>query len=339
MHAEDENVLKQLKYFISVRKIPNLIFHGSSGTGKRTIVGNFINQIYEGDRNRIKSNVMFVNCAHGKGIKFIRDELKYFAKANMQCNDNNMFKSIVLMNADELTIDAQSALRRCIELFSHNTRFFIIVENKYKLLNPILSRFCEIYIPDKTTVSTNHQLKYTSMHQTGVVNTYGMEELKRNNRCAVLDPELKPIMLAFLEGATLDQIFNGDEKPLTTMSENPALSISPQFPRRGAEGCPLERGAEGLGAYPSGSANLALVWFMKYANQLYESGISCIDLIKYLEEDLGVETEAKRRLTITLNFCFNKIKGEYRCEKMALFYLFDYMFFRSNKSLKNISFI
>jgi hypothetical protein len=288
MHAEDENVLKQLKYFISVRKIPNLIFHGSSGTGKRTIVGNFINQIYEGDRNRVKSNVMFVNCAHGKGIKFIRDELKYFAKANMQCNDNNMFKSIVLMNADELTIDAQSALRRCIELFSHNTRFFIIVENKYKLLNPILSRFCEIYVPDKTTVSESHQLKYTSMHKTGVVSTYGMEDLKRADRCAVLDRDLKPIMLAFLEGGKAEQ--------------------GPEF-------------------------------FMKYANQLYESGISCLDLIKYLEEDLGVETEAKRRLTITLNFCFNKIKGEYRCEKMALFYLFDYLFFRSNKSLKNISFI
>jgi hypothetical protein len=237
----------------------------------------------------VKSNVMFVNCAHGKGIKFIRDELKYFAKANMQCNDNNMFKSIVLMNADELTIDAQSALRRCIELFSHNTRFFIIVENKYKLLNPILSRFCEIYVPDKTTVTPTHQLKYTSMHQTGVESAYGMEDLKRKDRCAVLDPELKPIMLAFLAGGEAKQ--------------------------------------EGL------------AWFMRYANQLYESGISCLDLIKYLEEDLGVDTEAKRRLTITLNFCFNKIKGEYRCEKMALFYLFDYLFFRSNKSLKNISFI
>ena len=52
------------------------------------------------------------------------------------------------MNADNLTIDAQSALRRCIELFSSNTRFFIIVENKHKLLNPILSRFCEIYVPE-----------------------------------------------------------------------------------------------------------------------------------------------------------------------------------------------
>ena len=156
------------------------------------------------------------------------------------------------------------------------------------------------------------------MHQTGVVDTYGMEELKRANRCAVLDPELKPIMLAFLAGATIEQsLTTKDENPLTTMSEKPLTK------RGKAE-------QEGLDA---------LAWFMRYANQLYESGISCIDLIKYLEEDLGVETEAKRRLTITLNFCFNKIKGEYRCEKMALFYLFDYMFFRSNKSLKNISFI
>lgn len=287
MHAEDENVMKQLNYFVSIRKIPNLIFHGSSGVGKRTIVGNFINQIYGFDRNRVKSNVMFVNCAHGKGIKFIRDELKYFAKANMQCNDNNMFKSIVLMNADELTIDAQSALRRCIELFSHNTRFFIIVENKYKLLNPILSRFCEIYVPDKTTTSAQHQLKYTSMHQSGIESTYNMEDIKRANRCLVLDPELKPIMLTLLDGLPI--------------AKDPA-------------------------------------WFVAYANRLYEEGISCIDIIKYLE-DLGVETEAKKKMTITLNFCFNKIKGEYRCEKMAMFYLFDYLFFRSNKSLKNISFI
>jgi DNA polymerase III delta prime subunit len=45
-------------------------------------------------------------------------------------------------------MDAQSALRRCIELFSHNTRFFIIAEDKYNLMKPILSRFCEIYVPE-----------------------------------------------------------------------------------------------------------------------------------------------------------------------------------------------
>ena len=45
-------------------------------------------------------------------------------------------------------MDAQSALIRCIELFSYNTRFFIVIEDKNKLLNPILSRFCEIHVPE-----------------------------------------------------------------------------------------------------------------------------------------------------------------------------------------------
>jgi len=159
------------------------------------------------------------------------------------------------------------------------------------------------------------------MHKTGVVSTYGMEDLKRADRCAVLDRDLKPIMLAFLEGTTLDQM--------------------PNWGKAEQEGLSAEHLRCSTCIHPNGgySKGANLVWFMKYANQLYESGISCLDLIKYLEEDLGVETEAKRRLTITLNFCFNKIKGEYRCEKMALFYLFDYLFFRSNKSLKNISFI
>ena len=72
---------------------------------------------------------MYVNCAHGKGIKFIRDDLKFFAKTNIQGNKGILFKTIVLFNADSLTIDAQSAMRRCIESFSYNTRFFIVVEN------------------------------------------------------------------------------------------------------------------------------------------------------------------------------------------------------------------
>jgi DNA polymerase III delta prime subunit len=73
--------------------------------------------------------------------------LKFFAKTHINYNGGNFFKTIVLSNADKLTTDAQSSLRRCIELFSHTTRFFIIIEDKYKLLKPIMSRFAEIYIP------------------------------------------------------------------------------------------------------------------------------------------------------------------------------------------------
>ena len=143
-----KSIYEKLDCFIKNDKIPHIIFYGNSGSGKRTIVNNFIKKIYNNDNHKIRSNVMYVNCAHGKGIKFIREELKFFAKANLKSSNGITFKTIVLLNASYLTIDAHSALRRCIELFSYNTRFFMIVENKDKILNPIVSRFCEIYIPD-----------------------------------------------------------------------------------------------------------------------------------------------------------------------------------------------
>jgi len=146
-HAD---IRAKLQYFLTTKKIPNIIFHGESLSGKRGLLNEFLHHIYQGDRVKMKSHVMTVECCHGKGIKFIREELKFFAKAHIQSNHGANFKSIVLLNADSLTIDAQSALRRCIELFSHNTRFFILVENKERLLNPILSRFCEIYVATGT---------------------------------------------------------------------------------------------------------------------------------------------------------------------------------------------
>jgi len=178
------SIMDKLKYFHEIHKIPNIIFHGPTGCGKKTIVNDFINLIYNSDRVKIKSFVMYVNCAHGKGIKFIRDELKFFAKTHINSNGGDIFKSIILLNADKLTIDAQSALRRCIELFSHNTRFFIIVEDKYKLLKPILSRFCEIYIPEPVVNGENINLYNYNLN-----NTFKLKEIK-NQRIEWLKKEL-----------------------------------------------------------------------------------------------------------------------------------------------------
>ncbi len=141
------DIKERLMSFYHSKKIPHIIFHGPSGSGKLSIVMEFIHLIYGEDKAKINANLMVVNCSHGKGIKFIREDLKFFAKTNIQTHSGCVFKTILLLNAHHLTIDAQSALRRCIELFSYSTRFFIIVENKNKLLNPILSRFCDIYVP------------------------------------------------------------------------------------------------------------------------------------------------------------------------------------------------
>jgi DNA polymerase III delta prime subunit len=147
IHTMHKTIIDKLNFFIENNKIPHIVFHGPYGTGKRSILNYFIEKVYHNNPKYMKEYVMYVDCAHGKGIRFFRDQLKFFAKTNIQNKTNNMFKSIILFNADKLTMDAQSALRRCIEKYSHNTRFFIIAENKNLLLNPILSRFCSIYIP------------------------------------------------------------------------------------------------------------------------------------------------------------------------------------------------
>ena len=142
-----EDIKEKLNQFIKNKKIPHIIFHGESGSGKRYMLDFFIKKIYEKFNQSMKNYIMYVNCAHSKGIRFFRDELKFFAKTNIQSQKGDFFKSIILFNADKLTTDAQSALRRCIEKYSHTTRFFIVVVNKDKLLKPILSRFCDIYLP------------------------------------------------------------------------------------------------------------------------------------------------------------------------------------------------
>ena len=158
-------ITEKLNYFLVAERIPNIIFHGPSGCGKHSLVQKFLGQIYKDDKDLIKNYVMHINCAHGKGIKFVREELKFFAKTHIGLG---YFKTIVLSNADKLTTDAQSALRRCIELFSHSTRFFIIVEDKYKLLKPILSRLCEIFVDEPVIPGSN----LTNLYKYHIQQTY-----------------------------------------------------------------------------------------------------------------------------------------------------------------------
>lgn len=182
IHSE---ITTKLVKLLETNKIPNIIFHGSAGCGKRVLVSNFIKRIYSNNKELIRDCVMNVNCAHGKGIKFVREDIKFFAKTNMK-GGGSTFKIVLLANADKLTGDAQSALRRCIELYTHNTRFFIIVEDKYRLLRPILSRFCEIYIPmplvktHKVNLHT-HVLHNTFQHELQTNNNYNLKLAKLLN--------------------------------------------------------------------------------------------------------------------------------------------------------------
>ena len=296
-----ESIMEKLNYFYKIHKIPNIIFHGQSGSGKRSIVHKFINIIYNGDKERIKTFVMHVNCAHGKGIKFIRDELKFFAKTHINSNGGDVFKSIVLSNADKLTIDAQSALRRCIELFSHTTRFFIIVEDKYKLLKPILSRFCEIYVPEPVVNGQSINLYRHNLSETFKlkdVKQLRIEWLKKN-----LLKTMGPLIGESVDAVVTDNVADTDNKVAT---------------------------GAGAGAVDE---NLLL-----FSTKLYEKGYSGMDLIQLLENhNLFTNLTDKKRYELL--FAFNKVRKEFRNETLLIMFILNFLYLSLETSLENISFM
>ena len=141
-----DNIHKHLDSFIEKKILPNIIFYGESGCGKRYLIHNFISKLYNYDKNLIEENVMVKNCIFDQGIDFIRTDFKYFSKSISK----QTIKIIVLYNADKLTYDAQSAMRRIIECYNHTTRIFCIVNDLNNILRPILSRFYIMYISNYT---------------------------------------------------------------------------------------------------------------------------------------------------------------------------------------------
>ena len=48
-----DKIIQKLDYFINENKIPHIIIYGPSGSGKRTILYNFINKIYKYYKHKI----------------------------------------------------------------------------------------------------------------------------------------------------------------------------------------------------------------------------------------------------------------------------------------------
>ena len=67
-----------------------------------------------------RGNFLELNASDERGIDIVRDRIKAFARASF----GGDFRIIFLDEADSLTSDAQSALRRTMEQFSDNTRLY-----------------------------------------------------------------------------------------------------------------------------------------------------------------------------------------------------------------------
>src|SRR3989344_1198896 len=130
-----ENITKALASFVETKSLPHCLFSGPAGCGKTTTALCIAHELYG---NNIKGNFLELNASDERGIDVIREKVKDFAR--QQTAFGSSFRIIYLDEADALTKDAQHALRRIMESYSHVCRFILACNYSGKIIHPIQSR-------------------------------------------------------------------------------------------------------------------------------------------------------------------------------------------------------
>jgi hypothetical protein len=146
------------------------------------------------------------------------------------------------------------------------------VEDKYKLLRPILSRFCEIYISEP-----EYKGKQINLYKYNLEETFKLTDIK-NQRTDWLKKEL--------------------QKSITqTISE---------------------------------------IDLQLFVTKLYEKAYNALDLIQLIEDgQIDLTIEKRYELLIA----FNKVRKEFRNEKLLLMFILNFVFIDKETKLENISFM
>lgn len=134
------NIVVTLQNFIKNNKLPHLLFHGPPGTGKTSSIIAVAKELYGSDYDVM---TIEINASEERGIEVVRNRITQFATSkSMVFNSDaqNMYKLVILDEADAMTPDAQASLRRVIEKYTKNVRFCLICNYIKKIDLAIQSR-------------------------------------------------------------------------------------------------------------------------------------------------------------------------------------------------------
>jgi replication factor C subunit 3/5 len=158
-------------YNLKNNNLPNLLFYGKAGSGKKTLINLFLKDLYGNSINNIKeinypikgygntsvditikkSNHHIIIKATSSGLdKYIIQEVvkNYAEKPTIRAlNSQIKYKIIIIKNVDKLSYYAQTALRRTMEKYVKNCRFILMASQISKIITPICSRCIMIRIP------------------------------------------------------------------------------------------------------------------------------------------------------------------------------------------------
>ncbi|SPO19862.1 probable RFC2 - DNA replication factor C, 41 KD subunit [Ustilago trichophora] len=159
--AAQEHTVAVLKKTLMSNNLPHMLFYGPPGTGKTSTILALARQLFGPEL--MKTRVLELNASDERGITVVREKIKNFAKLAVTNPKEGFpcppFKIIILDEADSMTQDAQSALRRIMEQYSRITRFCLVCNYVTRIIEPLASRCSKFRFRSLDTTSTKTRLE------------------------------------------------------------------------------------------------------------------------------------------------------------------------------------
>lgn len=170
IHNEAATTLSLLYNEAKLEMTPHIIVAGPSGVGKSTIVNAWLCDFYNVSSLVDAPNMFHVsskNAPNGNfGIEMVRSFIKPFLKRQSGSQSNCKSLSRVLIDdAQNLTVEAQNALVRMLEIYSPCSRFVIVVQNCDTLVAALKSRCHTIHLqPPSSKMMQDYATWYGAHH-------------------------------------------------------------------------------------------------------------------------------------------------------------------------------